>query len=344
MWIKRPTALGCGLRLALPLLVISSFLQLLLPISAVAAPSASLTAVQRQVDLLRTEAADSAEAANGAKVRLAGLQNALEGVQSQRAKEGAALGKLKKSLGLIAVNAYKNGGLGNGIQLLFAQNPSEYLASASQLEVITRSQGIQLRRYASAEQRFHQTSLIVSDQVKQVQAVQRELAAAAALAQAKLVAAEKLLNSLKAADRRRYLVAQAARDAAEQKGSRVSAKLANTVSGRAGIALRFALSQIGKPYYFGAAGLKSWDCSGLTMVAYARAGISLPHSSQQQIRYGRRISFGSLQPGDLVFFYRNITHVGIYLGRGLIVDATRPGRNVQVDPINSMPFAGAVRL
>jgi cell wall-associated NlpC family hydrolase len=344
MWIGLRRTSRNGLRLTLPLLVISSLTQLLLPIGAEASPGASLTAVQRQVDQLRTEAADSAEAANGAKVRLAGLQRELKGVQSQQAKEGAALRTLKKSLGLIAVNAYKNGGLGTSIQLLFAQSPSEYLASASQLELVTRSQGIQLRRYASAEQRFHQTSLIARDRVKQVQIVQRELAAAAALAQAKLVAAEKLLNSLKAADRKRYLAAQAARDAAEKKSSHVSAKLANTVSGRAGIALRFALSQIGKPYYFGAAGLKSWDCSGLTMVAYARAGVSLPHSSQQQIRYGRRIPFGSLQPGDLVFFYRNITHVGIYLGRGLIVDAPRPGRNVQVDPIGSMPFAGAVRL
>jgi cell wall-associated NlpC family hydrolase len=344
MRIERRATPARGLKLTLPLLVLSGLLQLLLPISAEAAPSGSLTAVQRQVDQLRTEAADSAEAANGAKVRLAGLQNSLAGIKREQAKQGVAIGKMQRSLGLIAANAYKSGGLGTSIQLLFAQNPSQYLASASQLEVITRAQGIQLRRYTAAEQRFHQTSLIASDRVRQVQIVQRELAAAAALAQDKLVAAEKLLISLKGADRKRFLAAQTARNATEQKGSRVSAKLANTVSGRSGIALRFALSQIGKPYYFGAAGLKSWDCSGLTMVAYARAGVSLPHSSQQQIRYGRRISFAELQPGDLVFFYRNVTHVGIYLGRGLIVDATRPGRNVQVDPISSMPFAGAIRL
>jgi cell wall-associated NlpC family hydrolase len=344
MWIGFRRTSRNGLGLMLPLMVLSILTQLFFPISAGASPGSSLTAVQRQVDQLRTEAADSAEAANGAKVRLAGLQRELKGVQSQQAREGSALRRSKKSLGLIAVSAYKNGGLGTSIQLLFAQSPSEYLASASQLELVTRSQGIQLRRYASAEERFHQTSLIASDRVTQVRVLQRELATAAALAQAKLGAAERLLNSLKSTDRKRYLAAQAARNATEQKGSRVSAKLANTVSGRAGVALRFALSQIGKPYYFGAAGLKSWDCSGLTMVAYARAGVSLPHSSQQQIRYGRPIPFGSLQPGDLVFFYRNITHVGIYLGRGLIVDAPRPGRNVQVDPISSMPFAGAIRL
>jgi len=333
-----------GLRLILVFGLAGSLLQPLFAGSAVAAPAQSLTAVQRQVDQLQTEAAAAAEAANGAKVRLAALEHTLAGVQSQRAKESVALGGLKKELGLIASNAYKNGGVSNGLQLLFAQNPTEYLASASQLEVVTRSQGIQLRTYVAAEQRLHQTSLVVVDRVKEVRVLQSELAASATLAQDKLTAAERILNSLKASERRRYLAAQAARNKADRKSSLTSAKLGNTVSGRAGIALRFALKQIGKPYYFGAAGLMRWDCSGLTMVAFARAGVSLPHSSQEQLHYGRRVSLGSLLPGDLIFFYRGVSHVGIYLGKGLIVDAPHPGRNVQVDSINSMPLIGAVRL
>jgi len=316
----------------------------LLPWSASASPKPSISAVQRQVDQLQSDAADAAEAANGAKVRLYSLQHTLAGVQGKQAKEGLALGALKKSLGQIAVTAYKNGGLGAGIQLLFAQDPTQYLASASSLEIVSRSQDVQLRRFAATEQRLHQTTLVVVDRVKQVRAAQQELAASAALAQSKLAAATRLLNSLKGAERRRYLAAQAARDAADRKHSLSSAKLGNTISGRAGIALRFALKQIGDPYVFGAAGPSHWDCSGLTMVAFAQAGVSLPHSSQAQIRYGRRISRGSLRPGDLVFFFRDLTHVGIYLGNGLMVHAPRPGRKVQVAPINEMPFAGAVRL
>lgn len=328
--------LGITISLTLALSLVSGVAQ--------ASPNPSLAAVQRQVDQLRTEAADAAEAANGAQVRLTALLHTLAGVQEQQAKEGTALQALKKNLGLIATNAYKNGGLGPGIRLLFAEDPTEYLASASSLEVVTRSQGVQLRRYTAAEQRLHQTSLMVGDQVKLVRAAQRELAASAALAQGKLAAAERLLKSLKGADRRRYLAAQAARDAADRKSSLGSAKLGNTISGRAGIALRFALKQIGDSYYFGAAGPTRWDCSGLTMVAFAQAGVSLPHSSQAQIHYGRKISRGSLLPGDLVFFYRGVTHVGIYLGHGLMVNAPRPGRKVQVTPVSSMPFAGAVRL
>lgn len=309
-----------------------------------AAPTQPVINIQRQVDQLQIEAAASAEAANGAKVRLTALQQNLAEVQGRRAQQGSALNLLKKNLGLIAASAYKNGGVGNGLQLLFAQNPAEYLANASQLEGVTRSQGIQLRRYAAAEQRLHQTSLIVVDQVKEVRIQESVLAASSAKAVAKLATAERILNSLKASERRRYFAAQTARNSADQKSSLSSAKLGNTISGRAGIALRFALQQIGKPYYFGASGLIRWDCSGLTMVAFARAGVSLPHSSEAQIHYGRPVSRGSLVPGDLVFFYRGISHVGIYLGNGLIVDAPHPGRNVQVDSLNSMPFAGAVRL
>lgn len=311
---------------------------------ASASPGPSISEVQRQVDQLQTDAADAAEAANGAQVRLSALMHTLAGVQGKQAQEGQALAVLKKSLGQIAVTAYKNGGLGTGIQLLFAKDPTQYLASASALEVVSRSQDVQLRRFAAAEQRLHQTSLVVGDRVKQVKATQQELAASAALAQSKLAAATRLLNSLKGAARKRFLAAQAARDAADRKSSLSSAKLGKTISGRAGIALRFALKQIGDSYYFGAAGPTRWDCSGLTMVAYAQAGVSLPHSSQAQIHYGRKISRGSLLPGDLVFFYRGVTHVGIYLGNGLMVNAPRPGRRVQVAPINSMPFAGAVRL
>ncbi|HUW78540.1 MAG TPA: C40 family peptidase [Candidatus Nanopelagicaceae bacterium] len=333
-----------GLRLALPLAVALMVTLFVAPGSALASPNTSVSAVQAQVDRLQTEAAAAAEAANGARVRLSALQHTLAGVQGQRAKEGAALGALKNNLGQIAANAYKDNGLGPGIQLLFAKNPTEYLASASQLEAVTKSQSVQLRKFAASEQHFHQTSLVVGDRVKLVRATQKELAASSALAQSKLADVERLLNSLKASERKKYLAAQAARARSSKKSSLKSAKLATRVSGRGGIALRFALQQIGKPYIFGAAGPRAWDCSGLTMMAYAHAGVSLPHSSQAQIHYGRRVSLGNLQPGDLVFFFRGISHVGIYLGHGLIVDAPHPGRNVQVDRLNYMPFAGAVRL
>ncbi|CAB4875103.1 unannotated protein [freshwater metagenome] len=80
------------------------------------------------------------------------------------------------------------------------------------------------------------------------------------------------------------------------------------------------------------------------MRAYQAAGVSLPHSSRAQFRYGRHISRSNLQPGDLIFFKSPISHVGIYLGGGRMVHAPRPGSRVKIAPINQMRFAGAVRL
>jgi peptidoglycan DL-endopeptidase CwlO len=105
----------------------------------------------------------------------------------------------------------------------------------------------------------------------------------------------------------------------------------------------FALAQVGDSYVFGATGMSSWDCSGLTMRAYASVGISLPHSSRAQYGSGRHISYGNLRPGDLVFFYSPIHHVGIYIGGGMIVHAANPGEGVTTAPLSSMPYDGAVR-
>ena len=137
-------------------------------------------------------------------------------------------------------------------------------------------------------------------------------------------------------------------DEERQKYSLEQAKLANAVSGRAGIALRFAVKQIGDKYVWGAAGPVYWDCSGLTMRAYEAAGVSLPHSARAQSGYGRSVAFANLQPGDLVFFGKPISHVGIYLGGGKMVHAPRPGARVQIVEFSNYfgkkPFVGARRF
>jgi peptidoglycan DL-endopeptidase CwlO len=111
-------------------------------------------------------------------------------------------------------------------------------------------------------------------------------------------------------------------------------------------AVNFALAQVGKPYVFGAAGPSSFDCSGLTMAAYATVGISLPHYATAQYGYGTHVAEADLQPGDLVFMYRPISHVTIYIGYGLLVSAPEPGDHVKVITLASQQdiYAGATRL
>jgi cell wall-associated NlpC family hydrolase len=105
----------------------------------------------------------------------------------------------------------------------------------------------------------------------------------------------------------------------------------------------FAYGALGLPYVWGATGPSSYDCSGLTQAAWRSAGVSLPRTTYTQINAGTRVSRSQLQPGDLVFFYSGVSHVGLYIGNGQMIHAAHPGAPVRIAPIDEMPFAGATR-
>ena len=109
------------------------------------------------------------------------------------------------------------------------------------------------------------------------------------------------------------------------------------------IAVNTALAQQGKPYVWAAAGPNSYDCSGLTKFAFAAAGISLPHSSSMQSRVGTPVALSNLQPGDLLFFYSPVSHVGMYIGNGQMVHASTAGQPVKVVNLAYMPGLTSAR-
>ena len=335
-------------RTALTAIALSAYLGfslvLAVPVEAAPPPSARLLEVQARVIDLQNQAASAAEGAQEAKVRLAQLNQTLAGVQEKAAKQRSELDVIRKSLGSIALEQYKSSGLGQSLQLLFSSNPRAYLASAGDLDSLTRRRSIELRRYEAATQKLRQTTLLVSDKAKLVRATQQRLEAQARAANAKLAEAEKIFKSLKASERKALLAAQRRAEANDIASSRATAKNLKNTSGRAGVAIRYALAQIGDRYVFGAAGMRTWDCSGLTMRAFASAGVSLPHSSRAQFQYGKKIPRSQLRPGDLVFFKHPISHVGIYIGNGKMIHAPRPGSRVKIAPIDQMRYAGAVRL
>jgi cell wall-associated NlpC family hydrolase len=315
------------------------------------APSAeaaqSLAEVQARIRQLEEEATTAAEGAQEAKVKLATLNRTLSGIQAKKEVQSQSVSALSKSLSAIAIEQYKTGGISQSLELLFSSDPSLYLSAAGSLEAITRKKSVELRKFQAAKQRLTATSLTVNDKLALVQAAQKRLAAQSARATAKLAEAESLLSKLKKEDRERLARLAQQEEDADQASSLAAAKALSGVSGRSGKALQFALKQIGDKYVFGADGMTYWDCSGLTMRAFQTAGVSLPHSSRAQYGYGKSIKRSDLKPGDLIFFGRPISHVGIYLGGGKMVHAPRSGSRVKVASASSLgrkPYIGARRL
>jgi cell wall-associated NlpC family hydrolase len=119
---------------------------------------------------------------------------------------------------------------------------------------------------------------------------------------------------------------------------------AKRIEAAGGPAVAYAKAQVGKSYVYGAAGPDAFDCSGLTMMAWQQAGVSLPHNSGAQYAAGQKISESELKPGDLVFYYSPISHVGIYIGNGQVANALNPGSGVQISGLHDMPYTGAARV
>lgn len=311
------------------------------PLAGPAEAAPSLAQIQAQVNDLQDQATAAAEGAQEAKVKLAALQRSLSGIQAQAAIQGKNVDSISRSLGVIAVNQYKSGSLSQSLELLFSSDPGLYLSSAGSLESITRRKSIQLKKFQSATQKLNATSLTVEDRLAQVKALEKKLAQQSAVAQQKLKKAEAILAKLKKEDRERLARLAQQREDADQANSIKQAKSLGGVSGRAGLAIKFAFKQIGDRYVFGADGMTYWDCSGLTMRAYQTAGVNLPHSSAAQSRMGKSVPFNQKKPGDLVFFGRPVSHVGIYIGGGKMVHAPRSGSRVKIASASSL---GSKRL
>lgn len=317
---------------------------ILFPIPANAAPN--LIEVQARVRDLQEQATEAAEGAQEAKVQLAKLKKTLDTVQQQATQQGASVTALNKTIGQIANERYKSGPLSQSLELLFSTDPGLYLSAAGSLEAVTRQKTADLKKFSVATQRLTATSLTVADKLAMVKAAEAKFTRQLALANSKLKEAEELLAKLTAAERERLAKLNEDQEDADQQKSLSDAAKYSGVSGRGGIAIKYALAQIGDKYVFGAAGLTYWDCSGLTMRAFAAAGVSLPHSSRAQYRYGKAVARKDLQPGDLVFFGKPISHVAIYLGPDRMLHAPRSGSRVKIANMDMgrKPYIGARRL
>ena len=329
-------------------LATSSAAALLIATGPTSHASQSIAAVQGQVTALQIQASAIAESAQQSQVDLISLTRSLNAVQAQDNVQTLSLSKLKKSIGILAAEQYKNGSLGQGMTLMFSSDPTRYLNSAQSLSVVESQNVIRLRKFAAADIALKSTALTLNQKVALVAAAKAKYQAQEVAAQGKLRQAQNLLSGLTKSERRRLAALQAQQERSYQKKSLKLAQGKIRATGAAATALHFALRQLGSRYMFGGAGLVYWDCSGLTMRALQQAGISLPHSASAQLSYGRNVPFSQIQPGDLVFFGQPISHVGIYFGGGQMVDAPHSGARVRIESFGAWfggeRFVGARRF
>lgn len=319
-------------------------------------PDLTLDEVKERVDELHHEAANAAERYHQATDELDDVERRLAKARERVKRQEARLKELITEVGGFAAATYRTGGIDPTLQVLMADDPEEYLAKASVVNAYSRQQAGQLLAVANQRQRLEQDTLLADEELSRLEAIEAQLDEEKARAEKLLADAERLLDSLEAEERARLeqerrdaeRAAAAAREsrASERSGDDSAPTSDVPASARGQVALDFAMAQLGKPYAWGGNGPGSYDCSGLTRAAWAAAGVSLPRSSHQQIGVGTRVSWDQMRPGDLIFFYSPISHVGIYAGNGKMVHAVRSGVPVSLDSLEGhyrSNFAGAAR-
>ncbi|MBE8474392.1 C40 family peptidase [Streptomyces justiciae] len=311
-----------------------------------AEPNLTPAQVKAKVDKLYQEAEVATEKYNGAKEKADAAEERLKTLRDEAARKTDKLNSARDALGSMAAAQYREGGLDPSLQLALSSDPDHYLDSA---EFVDRAGTRQAASVASVRRQLREIEQLrgaAHIELASLKSRQAELKRHKKTITGKLDAARHLLAQLPPEDRTSDV--QRASRASSTGGARDT--LTPTTgdvaapNSRAAAAVSYAYSKLGSPYVWGATGPDAFDCSGLTQAAYRSAGISLPRTTYAQIDAGRRVSRAELQPGDLVFFYSAISHVGIYIGNGQMIHAPNPTAPVRIAPIDEMPFAGATRV
>ncbi|MYS19404.1 Cell wall-associated hydrolase, NlpC family [Streptomyces sp. DvalAA-14] len=312
--------------------------------------------VKAQVDVLYRQAEQATDQYDGAKEQADKARSAVEDLQNELARKTARLNTARDTVGSLAAAQYRSGTIDATLQLALNSSPGTYLERVSLVDRLGDRQAQALDRLTAEQRSIAKTRAQAKGKLAALRTAQDRLAAHKQAVQTKLSQARALLAQLTAAQRAAFDASDASDDAASPAAAPAAAvadttrsttrpplSAAPAPSARAAAAVAFAYRALGLPYVWGATGPSSFDCSGLTQAAWRAAGVSLPRTTYTQINAGTRVSESQLRPGDLVFFYSGISHVGLYIGNGQMIHAPHPGAAVRIAPISEMPFAGATR-
>ncbi|MER5224514.1 C40 family peptidase [Streptomyces flaveus] len=314
----------------------------LLPTQSQAAPNPTVDEVRKEVERLYEEAEGPTEEYNAVREQQKKLQREADRAQDRLARKQQEINELREEIGPLAAAQYRSGGIDPSVQLFLSGDPDDYLDKAQMLDRTSNRQAEALRAMQSKQREIAQEREAAQKRLKALEETRTKAAKTKDEVQDKLAKARKLLNSLTAAQRAKMEADQEREDAAAG-ASDSPATYNGPASGRGKAALDFAYAQLGKPYEWGATGPNSYDCSGLTGASWRAAGVSLPRTVQQQYDAGRKVAKSDLQPGDIIYWYNSTQHNGMYVGNGKAIHAPRTGKNIEIVPLDSMPFFAASR-
>ncbi|WP_158845562.1 C40 family peptidase [Streptomyces sp. NRRL WC-3742] len=292
----------------------------------------------------------SAEAAteqyNGSVAKVAAQQAALTEVQGKLDHQQKQVDAGTDIASQLAAAQYRNGATSAYAELLLSKDPYEAVTVAELLSAASRSQSEFLAKLKGDRDALDTLKQQSEEALKTSKTLVTQQEAAKTKAAADLAAVELTVSSLTGAQRAELEQLEKARADEAQLAFLASGALGKgerTPSAQGRGAIAFALAQVGKPYLWGGTGPESYDCSGLTSQAWLHAGRQIPRTSQEQWAQLQHVPLNQIRAGDLVIYFKDATHVGMYIGGGLIVQAPRPGAFIKVSPIGSMPILGAVR-
>ncbi|WP_202449981.1 C40 family peptidase [Streptomyces sp. SID4917] len=334
-----------------------------------ASPPRTVSEMLSRLRLLYRQAEQATESFNATETELARQRAETKRLTAALARARTALALSRGDAGRLARRQYQGQSeLSSYLRLLLARDPQQALEENYLVRRAARTRAHTLARLAATEKRAAALTTASREALGKQQALATKQRKQRDMVKSRLLDVEKLLASLSGKqiaavaalekagtdEAQRELLASGAlgegigKGAATQAGAPGAPGAPGGEAGRAPSAkgreaVRYAVEQIGKPYEWGAEGPDTYDCSGLTQQAWAHAGVNIPRTSQEQWDELPQVSLRELRPGDLVIYFPEATHVAIYLGGGMVIQAPRPGARVKVSPIAANPLLGAVR-
>ncbi|MET9368401.1 NlpC/P60 family protein [Streptomyces griseoflavus] len=328
----------------------------------------SLEEVEKKVGDLYRQAESATEKYNAAKEKTTKQRKRVDTLLDDVAKRTQKLNDAREELGSFAAAQYRTGaGVPDTATFLLADTPQDVFDQRQVMDRVTGRQKQAVDNYVTQQSETMKKRQEATESLRTLTESQDDLKTAKATVQKKLTDARELMSKLTAEEKARLAAiekekqeeaarqaAELARQQAEQQareeaaqqdgggpdgtGSSGSATSPSASAGssygtKAEKAIAFARAQIGKPYVWGATGPGSYDCSGLTQAAWKAAGVALPRTTYDQVNAGTTVPVSQARPGDLVFFYDDVTHVGLYIGNGMMIHAPKPGTYVREESI-----------